>query len=64
MDRKAKNILFKSYWGSDGRHPLPKAESQDVAYAKAQGAVAALWCGEDKFDHEAVGKHFGKWHRG
>lgn len=39
MDKKAKNILFKTYWGSDGWLPAPKTEPQDFAYAKAQGLM-------------------------
>lgn len=39
MDIKAKNILFKTYWGSNGWLPTPKTESKDFAYAKAQGLM-------------------------
>jgi hypothetical protein len=39
MDKKAKNILFKTYWGSDGWRPVRETEPQDFAYAKAHGLM-------------------------
>ncbi|MFG0418458.1 hypothetical protein [Pseudomonas sp. zjy_8] len=39
MDKQAKNILFKTYWGSNGWLPAPKTDPQDFAYAKAQGLM-------------------------
>ncbi|MGC6386369.1 hypothetical protein ACMV8I_01700 [Ewingella sp. S1.OA.A_B6] len=39
MDKKAKNILFKTYWGSDGWLSEKKTEPQDFLYAKSQGLM-------------------------
>lgn len=39
MDKKAKNILFKTYWGSSGWLSEQKTAPEDVAYAKSHGMM-------------------------
>ena len=39
MDKKAKNILFKTYWSGGGWRAEPKTEPQEFAYAKSQGLM-------------------------
>ena len=39
MDKKAKNILFKTYWSSSGWLSEQKTAPDDFAYAKSQGMM-------------------------
>ncbi|WP_455816200.1 hypothetical protein [Pseudomonas cerasi] len=39
MDKKAKNILFKTYWGSSGWLSEQKTTAEDFAYARSQGVM-------------------------
>lgn len=39
MDKKAKSILFKTYWGSSGWLSEQKTDPEDFAYAKSQGVM-------------------------
>lgn len=39
MDKKAKNILFKTYWGSSGWLSEQKTDPDDFAYARSRGLM-------------------------
>lgn len=39
MDKKAKNILFKTYWGSNGWLSERETKPEDFVYAKGQGLM-------------------------
>lgn len=39
MDKRAKNILLKTYWSSQGWKMKPKIEPEDFEYAKSKGLM-------------------------
>ena len=60
MDKKAKDILFKTCWSSRGWLDERATDPQDLAYAKSQG----LMFDPVSITHdEAVGRCFGEWLR-
>jgi hypothetical protein len=39
MDKKAKSILFKTYWTSNGWKSVPETTPEDFEYAKSKGLM-------------------------
>lgn len=39
MDKKARNILFKTYWDSSGWLSEHKTDPEDFVYARSQGVM-------------------------
>lgn len=49
LDKKAKDILFKTYWSGAGWRDKPYTSPDDLAYAKAKG----LMFDPASFSHDA-----------